>query len=162
MLAHAAQILMLALPVSACLIPLSPRPELAGFTESVMMHSAVPRAVEDVIHAMPHDAHPMAIILTGLCALSGCHPEQNPALAGQNVYKSREVQDQQIARLIGKVSSCWAGCCWAAVLRCMLAWLLPSTLPCPASNGLIVQCCGDMLPCCMPLCSVTCSCAWSP
>eukprot|EP00882_Tetradesmus_deserticola_P018934 GHRQ01020357.1.p1 GENE.GHRQ01020357.1~~GHRQ01020357.1.p1 ORF type:complete len:118 (-),score=33.38 GHRQ01020357.1:156-509(-) len=68
-----------------------------------MLHNGVPRAVEDVIHAMPHDAHPMAIILTGLCALSGCHPEQNPALAGQNVYKSREVQDQQIARLIGKV-----------------------------------------------------------
>jgi citrate synthase len=79
------------------------RPELAAFNESVVMHSGVPRAVEDVIHAMPHDAHPMAIILTGLCALSGCHPEQNPALAGQNVYKSREVQDQQIARLIGKV-----------------------------------------------------------
>eukprot|EP00879_Flechtneria_rotunda_P001354 GHRR01001504.1.p1 GENE.GHRR01001504.1~~GHRR01001504.1.p1 ORF type:complete len:374 (+),score=124.68 GHRR01001504.1:84-1124(+) len=54
---------------------------------------------------MPHDAHPMAIILTGLCALSGCHPEQNPALAGQHVYKLREVQDQQIARLIGKIST---------------------------------------------------------
>jgi hypothetical protein len=39
----------------------------------------------------------------GLCALSGCHPEQNPALAGQNIYKSRQVQDTQIARLIGKV-----------------------------------------------------------
>lgn len=81
------------------------RQELTGFTESVMMHSGVPRAVEDVITAMPHDTHPMAIILTGLCALSGCHPEQNPALAGQNVYKSREVQDQQIARLIGKIST---------------------------------------------------------
>jgi hypothetical protein len=29
------------------------------------MHSGVPKAVEDVIHAMPHDAHPMAILLTG-------------------------------------------------------------------------------------------------
>lgn len=79
------------------------RQELAAFSEAVMSHSGVPKIVEDVINAMPHDAHPMAIILTGLTALSGCHPEQNPALAGQNVYKSREVQDQQIARLIGKV-----------------------------------------------------------
>lgn len=43
------------------------------------------------------------LLLPGLCALSGCHPEQNPALAGQNIYKSRQVQDTQIARLIGKV-----------------------------------------------------------
>lgn len=30
-----------------------------------MLHASVPKAVEDVIHAMPHDAHPMAVILTG-------------------------------------------------------------------------------------------------
>jgi citrate synthase len=85
-----------------------------------MMHSGVPRAVEDVIHAMPHDAHPMAIILTGLCALSGCHPEQNPALAGQNVYKSREVQDQQIARLIGKVRHIRMSLCYT--LQLVIGW----------------------------------------
>ena len=45
----------------------------------------------------------MGTLLTGLAALSTCHPEQNPALAGQHVYKSREVQDKQIVRLIGKV-----------------------------------------------------------
>lgn len=28
---------------------------------------------------------------------------QNPALAGQNIYQSREVQDKQIVRLIGKI-----------------------------------------------------------
>ena len=38
-----------------------------------------------------------------LCALSTCHPEQNPALAGQGVYESREVQDKQIARLVAKM-----------------------------------------------------------
>ena len=45
----------------------------------------------------------MGTILTGLCALSTCHPEQNPAYAGQHIYKSREVQDKQIVRLIGKI-----------------------------------------------------------
>jgi hypothetical protein len=57
-------------------------------------------------------------VTAGLTALSGCHPEQNPALAGQNIYKSREVQDIQIARLIGKVggrlhTACW--CSWWSV-----------------------------------------------
>ena len=65
--------------------------------------TALPVAVEECLAALPHDAHPMGTLLTGLAALSTCHPEQNPALAGQHVYKSREVQDKQIVRLIGKV-----------------------------------------------------------
>lgn len=77
--------------------------ELSIFQEAVMRHSAVPVAVENAIAALPSDAHPMGSILTGLCALSTCHPEQNPALAGQNVYKSQEMQDKQIARLVGKI-----------------------------------------------------------
>lgn len=43
----------------------------------------------------------MGIVLTALNALSTVHPEQNPALAGQNIYKSKEIQDKQIVRLIG-------------------------------------------------------------
>lgn len=69
-----------------------------------MRHSALPTGVEEVINALPADAHPMGVLLTGICTLSTLHPEQNPALAGQNIYKSREVQDKQIVRLIGKVS----------------------------------------------------------
>jgi citrate synthase len=61
-----------------------------------MRHSALPVAVEQTIAALPHDAHPMGTILTGLAALSTCHPEQNPALAGQGVYASKEVQDKQV------------------------------------------------------------------
>ena len=51
--------------------------------------------------ALPHDAHFMGIMLAALAALSTCHPEQNPALAGQDVYKNKEIQDKQIVRLIG-------------------------------------------------------------
>jgi hypothetical protein len=60
-------------------------------------------SVEAVVAALPHDTHPMAVLLTGLAALSGAHPEQNPALAGEGIYKSRAVQDKQIVRLVGKV-----------------------------------------------------------
>jgi citrate synthase len=77
--------------------------QLQRWTEAVMRHSALPVSVEATIAALPHDAHPMGTILTGLCALSTLHPEQNPALAGQNIYQSKEVQDKQIVRLIGKI-----------------------------------------------------------
>lgn len=53
------------------------------------------------VAALPHDAHFMGIVLTALNALSTVHPEQNPALAGQNIYQSKEIQDKQIVRLIG-------------------------------------------------------------
>ncbi|GBF91260.1 citrate synthase [Raphidocelis subcapitata] len=81
------------------------RPQLALFTDAVMRHCALPSSVEAVVAALPHDTHPMAVLLTGLAALSGAHPEQNPALAGEGVYKSRAVQDKQIARLVGKIST---------------------------------------------------------
>ncbi|GIL77213.1 hypothetical protein Vretimale_3108 [Volvox reticuliferus] len=77
--------------------------QLATFREAVNRHSALPTEVEAVIAAMPHDAHPMGVLMTGICALSTLHPEQNPALVGGNIYKSREVQDKQIVRLLGKV-----------------------------------------------------------
>lgn len=67
-----------------------------------MRHSAVPVTVENVIWGLPYDAHFMGIILTAVNALSTCHPEQNPALAGQNVYENKEIQDKQIVRLIGE------------------------------------------------------------
>lgn len=68
-----------------------------------MRHSELPVHVINAVAALPADSHPMGVLLTGICALSCCHPEANPALAGQSVYKSREVQDKQIVRLLGKV-----------------------------------------------------------
>ena len=75
--------------------------ELARWDEALMRHSAVPVAVERAVAALPHDAHFMGIVLTAINALSTVHPEQNPALAGQSVYDSPEIQDKQIVRLIG-------------------------------------------------------------
>jgi len=99
--AHAVNAL---LPTTANLAPApASAPQLATFNEAVMRHTEIPVQVEAAMAALPPDAHPMGVILTGICALSTCHPEQNPALAGQNIYKSREVQDKQIVRLLGKV-----------------------------------------------------------
>ena len=79
--------------------------ELARWDEALMRHSAVPDAVERAVAALPHDAHFMGIVLVALNALSTVHPEQNPALAGQAIYKSKEMQDKQIVRLIGATQS---------------------------------------------------------
>mmetsp|Transcript_16404 Transcript_16404/g.49162 ORF Transcript_16404/g.49162 Transcript_16404/m.49162 type:complete len:532 (-) Transcript_16404:598-2193(-) len=76
--------------------------ELARWEEAVMRHSAVPVTVENVVAALPHDSHFMGILLAEVSALSTCHPEQNPALAGQSIYDSKEIVDKQILRLIGK------------------------------------------------------------
>lgn len=75
--------------------------ELGRWEEALMRHSAVPETVERAVAALPYDAHFMGIVLTAINALSTCHAEQNPALAGQNVYDSKEIQDKQIVRLIG-------------------------------------------------------------
>ena len=70
-----------------------------------MRHSALPVPVIAAIEALPHDAHPMGVILAGLNALSTFHPEQNPALQGGGIYASHDVQDKQIVRIIGKMTT---------------------------------------------------------
>jgi len=78
--------------------------QLENWNEAVMRHTALPVAVRAVIDALPHDAHPMGTIITGINALSTFHPEQNPAFAGQAIYKSKDTQDKQIIRILGKVN----------------------------------------------------------
>lgn len=77
--------------------------ELSTWSEALARHSALPAPVASAVAALPHDAHFMGTVLVALSALSCCHPEQNPALAGQGVYASREVQDKQIVRLVAKM-----------------------------------------------------------
>lgn len=35
---------------------------------------------QDIIHTMPHDAHPMGVLVSAMSALSVFHPDANPAL----------------------------------------------------------------------------------
>jgi citrate synthase len=68
-----------------------------------MRESHLPLPIANAIEALPADAHPMSIVMAGIVALGTLYPEQNPALAGQSIYRSKEVQDAQIVRLLGKV-----------------------------------------------------------
>ncbi|KAM7255304.1 hypothetical protein ACFE04_020545 [Oxalis oulophora] len=76
--------------------------QLATWEFNVSQHSAVPQGLLDIIHAMPHDAHPMGVLVSAMGALSVFHPDANPALRGQDLYNSKQVRDKQIARILGK------------------------------------------------------------
>lgn len=66
--------------------------QLSDFESAVVLHSAIPESVQAAMDALPHDAHPMSVLLTGLSALGGVHPEANPAIMGQGVYKDAMVR----------------------------------------------------------------------
>ncbi|GMI98115.1 citrate synthase 2 [Hibiscus trionum] len=87
--------------------------QLADWEFAVTQHSAVPQGILDIIQSMPHDAHPMGVLVSAMSALSIFHPDANPALRGQDIYTSKQVRDKQIARIIGKAPTIAA----AAYLR---------------------------------------------
>ncbi|KAL5211422.1 hypothetical protein ABZP36_022269 [Zizania latifolia] len=87
--------------------------QLAGWEFAISQHSAVPQGLLDIIQAMPHDAHPMGVLASAMSMLSVFHPDANPALRGQDLYKSKQVRDKQIVRVLGKAPTIAA----AAYLR---------------------------------------------
>ncbi|TKY57248.1 Citrate synthase [Spatholobus suberectus] len=54
---------------------------------------------------MPHDAHPMGVLVNAMSALSVFHPDANPALRGLDIYNSKQIRDKQITRVIGKITT---------------------------------------------------------
>ncbi|KAK7316723.1 hypothetical protein RJT34_00393 [Clitoria ternatea] len=79
--------------------------QLAEWEFAISQHSAVPQGVLDIIQSMPHDAHPMGMLVNAMSALSIFHPDANPALRGLDIYDSKQVRDKQIARIIGKITT---------------------------------------------------------
>ncbi|XP_047321407.1 citrate synthase, glyoxysomal-like [Impatiens glandulifera] len=87
--------------------------QLADWEFIVSQHSAVPQGILDIIQSMPHDAHPMGVLISAMSALSVFHPDANPALRGQDMYMSKQLRDKQIVRILGKAPTIAA----AAYLR---------------------------------------------
>ncbi|WCJ24838.1 citrate synthase 2 [Euphorbia peplus] len=87
--------------------------QLADWEFAISQHSAVPQGILDIIQAMPHDAHPMGVLVSAMSTLSIFHPDANPALRGQDLYNSKQVRDKQIVRILGKAPTIAA----AAYLR---------------------------------------------
>ncbi|KAK4369056.1 hypothetical protein RND71_012848 [Anisodus tanguticus] len=76
--------------------------ELADWEFAVSQHSAVPQGIMDIIQSMPHDAHPMGVLVSAMSTLSIFHPDANPTLRGQDIYDSKQVRDKQIVCILGK------------------------------------------------------------
>lgn len=75
--------------------------QLAKWNSSIMEHTHVHSDMAKLVATFRYDAHPMAMITAAFAAMGALHPEQNPALAGQNIYNSAEVRNKQIVRIIG-------------------------------------------------------------
>ncbi|CAH8392493.1 unnamed protein product [Eruca vesicaria subsp. sativa] len=76
--------------------------QLADWEYAVSQHSAVPQGLLDIIQAMPQDAHPSCAFVSAMSALSLFYPDANPSHMGQDVYKSKQVRDKQIFRILGQ------------------------------------------------------------
>ena len=55
----------------------------------------------DAIAALPHDTHPMTVLMTGMATLGAYHPDANPALAGGGVYDDPSVRSEMVLRVLG-------------------------------------------------------------
>lgn len=75
--------------------------QLSKFNQSLMEHSFVSEEMVKLHACFRYDAHPMSMITAAFAAFGSLFPEQNPALAGQDIYKSPEVRNKQIARVLG-------------------------------------------------------------
>jgi len=56
-----------------------------------------------MMHSFRYDSHPMGMLISTMAAISTFHPEANPALAGQEVYKDKKLRNKQIHRLLGNI-----------------------------------------------------------
>ena len=75
--------------------------QLSYFNKRVMRHTFVHEDLKKAIASFRYDAHPMGMLISIISALSTFHPEANPALVGQDVYKDLKLRNKQIHRIIG-------------------------------------------------------------
>ena len=68
-----------------------------------MTHTFVHNDVNEMMKSFRYNAHPMGMFCSTIAALSTLHPESNPSLAGEGVYKDKKLRNKQIYRLLGNV-----------------------------------------------------------
>ena len=56
-----------------------------------------------MMSAFTYDAHPMGILCSTIAGLSTLHPEQNPSLVGEAVYKNKKIRNKQIYKILGNM-----------------------------------------------------------
>jgi citrate synthase len=77
--------------------------QLDYFTTRIFRHTYVHEDLKKSISAFRYDAHPMGMLISTISAMSTFHPEANPSLVSQDVYKDLKLRNKQIHRLIGTI-----------------------------------------------------------
>jgi citrate synthase len=77
--------------------------QLDYFVDRVMKHTFIHEDLANMMSSFRFNAHPMGMLISTVAAMSTLHPEANPALAGQDVYKNIDIRNKQIHRLIGTI-----------------------------------------------------------
>jgi citrate synthase len=84
--------------------------QLDKFSKKVMNHTYIHTDLERMIKAFRYDAHPMGMLVSSIAAMSTLHPEANPALMGDKIYKDTKFVNKQIYRLLGNTPTLAAYC----------------------------------------------------
>lgn len=84
--------------------------QLEKFGKKVMHHTYIHTDLERMIKAFRYDAHPMGMLGASISALGTIHPEANPALNGEKIYKEKKFVNKQIYRILGNIPTLAAYC----------------------------------------------------
>jgi citrate synthase len=76
------------------------------FTQGIKKHMFLHSDVAKMMQSYHYDAHPMGIVVSTMSAMSTFQSEQNPTLlVGIDPYKNPRVMNQQIHRIIGRMTT---------------------------------------------------------
>lgn len=84
--------------------------QLTYFNNKLVNHTYIHTDLEKIIKNFRYDAHPMGMLGATISALSTLHPEANPSLRGEKIYKNSLFLNKQIYRLLGTLPTISAYC----------------------------------------------------
>jgi citrate synthase len=80
------------------------------FNMKVCNHTYIHADLEAIIRSFRYDAHPMGMLGAAIQALSTLHPEANPSLKGEKIFKDNNFVNKQIFRILGNLPTIAAYC----------------------------------------------------
>jgi citrate synthase len=84
--------------------------QLEKFNSKVINHTYIHTDLERIIKTFRYDAHPMGMLCSAISALSTLHPEANPSLQGDKIYKNTKFLNKQVYRILGTLPTIAAYC----------------------------------------------------
>jgi citrate synthase len=79
--------------------------QLEIWENKINKHSCLNQDLGELMKQFRYDAHPMGMLISTMAAYSTLHPEANPALSGQGIYKNEGLVNKQIYRIVGTITT---------------------------------------------------------